>query len=74
MASIRKGTPLIAPGEEGIHSLELSNAMLLSSWIDDWVEIPVDEDLYFEKLKERIDASAFDGKAGAGRILDVYRS
>ncbi len=74
VASIREGTPLIAPGEEGIHSLELANAMLLSSWVDDWVEIPVDEDLYFEKLKERIDASAFDGKAGEGRILNVYRS
>lgn len=52
--AIQKGTPLLAPGEEGIRGLEISNAMLLSTWIDDWVEMPVNEDLYYEKLQEQI--------------------
>lgn len=52
--AILKGTPLIAPGEEGINGLMLSNAMLLSTWIDDWVEFPIDEDLFYDKLQEQI--------------------
>lgn len=30
--AIRRGTPLLAPGVDGIHGLTLSNAMLLSAW------------------------------------------
>ncbi len=52
--AVLKGTPLLAPGIEGIHSLELANAMVLSTWLDNWVKIPVDEELYFEKLQEKI--------------------
>ena len=68
--AIRKGTPLLAPGQEGIYGLELSNAMHLSSWTDAWVDLPVDEDLFYEMLQERIKASTFKKKA-AGRTLDV---
>lgn len=48
--SILNGTPLLAPGVEGINGLQISNAIYLSTWLDDWVEIPVDEDLFYEKL------------------------
>ena len=34
------GTPLLAPGEEGINGLAISNAAYLSSWTDDWAELP----------------------------------
>jgi hypothetical protein len=47
-----KREELIAPGYEGIKSLSLSNAMYLSTWNDDWVELPIDEDAYYEKLQE----------------------
>jgi predicted dehydrogenase len=58
--SILKGTKLIAPGVEGINGLTLSNAMHLSSWIGGrMIEIPFDEDLYYEKLKEKIASSTF---------------
>lgn len=57
--AIRTGSPLLASGLEGIRGVELCNAMLLSSWIDNWVDIPVDENLYFEKLQERIRTSTF---------------
>jgi len=60
--AILKGEKLTAPGQEGINSLELSNAMLLSAWIDDWVELPVDEDKFYSYLKERIDNSRFEKK------------
>jgi predicted dehydrogenase len=52
--AILHGAPLIAPGEEGIHGLTLSNAMHLSTWTDNWVDLPLDEDLYYEMLQERI--------------------
>ncbi|MFB9275444.1 Gfo/Idh/MocA family protein [Cohnella cellulosilytica] len=55
--AILHGIPLIAPGEEGIKGLTLSNAMYLSTWLNDWVELPIDEDLYYEKLQEMIDKS-----------------
>jgi predicted dehydrogenase len=55
--AILKGTSLLAPGIEGINGLQISNAMHLSSWTDSWVSLPVNEDLYYEKLKEKIDSS-----------------
>lgn len=56
--AILQGKPLIAPGEEGIKGLTLSNAMYLSTWTDDWVNLPIDEDLYYKKLQEQIDRAA----------------
>jgi predicted dehydrogenase len=53
--AILKGTPLIAPGQEGIYGLELSNAIHLSSWTgENWVDIPVDDELFYTKLQEKI--------------------
>lgn len=52
--AIREQKPLIAPGEEGINGLTLSNAMYLSTWTDDWVELPIDEELFYEQLQDRI--------------------
>lgn len=68
--AIRKGSKLLAPGIEGINGLQISNAIHLSSWINDWVEIPVDEDLFYEKLKERIAGSTFK-KVTRDIVLDV---
>ncbi len=52
--AILNGSPLLAPGVEGIHGVELANAMLLSSWLDDWVDIPVDREVYFAELQKKI--------------------
>lgn len=54
--------PLIAPGEEGIKGLMLSNAMLLSTWTDGWVDLPIDEELFHQHLQERIENSTFHKK------------
>ncbi|MBM3264151.1 MAG: Gfo/Idh/MocA family oxidoreductase [candidate division Zixibacteria bacterium] len=71
VAAMLGGTPLLAPGVEGIRGVELSNAMLLSTWIDDWVSIPVDEDLYYEKLQERIRQSTIQKEKGENKTLSV---
>ncbi len=71
IASIQKGETLLAPGEEGIDGLTIINAMYLSSWLDAPVDIPFDEDLYFEKLEERIANSTSNKAAGPSRTMDV---
>ena len=51
---ILEGTPLLAPGSDGINGVNLANATLLSSWLGKEVENPVDEDLYLAELNKRI--------------------
>jgi predicted dehydrogenase len=70
--AIRHGQDLIAPGEEGLWAVELANAMHLSTWLDDWVTIPVDENRYWTELQKRIEASA--AKKTVNRPLDVDES
>ena len=48
--SILEGKELIANGCEGIKSLAISNAAYISSWTDDWAEIPTDEALFEDYL------------------------
>ena len=67
-ANILRGEPLIAAGEEGINGLMLSNAMHLSSWLDQTVELPFDEEKFLEELNKRratskiktVEAKVFD--------------
>ncbi|CAG7604100.1 Glucose--fructose oxidoreductase [Paenibacillus solanacearum] len=68
---ILKGTKLLAPGEEGIKGLTLSNAMHLSTWTDNWVDLPINEDLYYEKLQERIKFSSFKKVTSELKHMDV---
>ncbi len=53
---------LIAPGEEGLNSLELSCAMLLSAWTSGTIDLPVDGTLFQQELQKRIEMSAYGGK------------
>jgi predicted dehydrogenase len=55
--AILRGEPLVAGGEEGINGLTISNAMHLSSWLGKPVDVPFDEDLFYEELKKRIASS-----------------
>lgn len=71
VATILGKDSLIAPGEEGIRGLMISNAMHLSSWTDDWVELPIDEELFYEKLQEKIAASTFVKKKRGNKTMDV---
>ncbi len=53
-AHILHGEPLVAEGAEGINGLTISNAAFLSSWLNETVTLPLDEDLFYEKLQEKI--------------------
>lgn len=51
-----KGTPLLASGYEGINGLSISNAMMLSSWKNDWVNLPNDGEEFWAELQKKIAA------------------
>lgn len=51
------GTPLVAEGAEGINGLMISNAAHLSSWTNETVELPIDEDKFYALLSEKISSS-----------------
>jgi predicted dehydrogenase len=72
--AILHGTELLGPGEEGIKGLEISNAMHLSAWTDDWVDLPINEDLFYSKLQERIKTSTFKKNIVADRTLNIQGS
>ncbi len=59
------GTPLLAPGEEGIHSVILANAVYYSDWTKEEVQFPMPEERYAQLLRERCEEA---GKA-AGKSL-----
>ncbi|MBU7591150.1 Gfo/Idh/MocA family protein [Metabacillus halosaccharovorans] len=69
--SIKEGKPLLAPGEEGIKGLEISNAIYLSSWLNEPVELPINAELFYEKLQEKINHSTFQKKYVGKVNLDV---
>jgi predicted dehydrogenase len=75
-AAIRTpGSSLVAAGPEGIRGLAIHNAIMLSSWIGQTVELPLDEDLYEKKLQALIATSRFQKTVtGTGEVVDVSKS
>jgi predicted dehydrogenase len=55
-ANVLDGTPLIAPGSDGINGVRLANAIHLSSWTGAEVSLDFDEDAYLSELNQRIRA------------------
>jgi predicted dehydrogenase len=60
--AILEGEPLIVPGEEGIHSVELANVILYSSLLDQTVQLPMDSAAYEKKLNQLIASSKLEKK------------
>ncbi len=52
--AILHGEPLIAPAAEGVHSVELANAMLLSSQRRETLSLPLDAAAYADFLQAKI--------------------
>jgi predicted dehydrogenase len=53
-ANILDGTPLLAPGSDGINGVRLANAIHLSSWTGQEVSLDFDEADYLRELDRRI--------------------
>ena len=64
--------PQFIDGKEGIRGVELADAMLLSTWLDKTVDLPFDDDLYFEELSKRVATSRL--KTGKEAVLDTAGS
>jgi len=60
--AILDGTPLIAPGAEGMGSVELANVLLYSSLIDSPVKLPLDGAAWEAKLNDLIANSKVEKK------------
>lgn len=60
--AILDGTPLLVPGEEGIHSVELANVMLYSSLMNQTIDLPMDSAAFEKKLQQLIASSKFEKK------------
>lgn len=60
--AILDGEPLIAPGEEGIHSVELANVMVYSSLLNQTLELPMNGAAWEEKLNQLIAESKNERK------------
>jgi len=63
--AVLDGTELIAPAQDGIRSVELGNAMVLSTLLDRTVTLPLDGAQYDAELKKLIASSTFQKKAAA---------
>ncbi len=61
--AILDGTELMAPAVEGIHSVELANAMLMSTFTNRTVELPLSGPAYWRHLKKRCATSRYLKKA-----------
>lgn len=72
--AIREGEPLIAPGEEGLHSVELANAILYSSLQGQTVELPLDSAAYEKQLHQLIAESKLEKKVAQVSNEDFTRS
>ncbi len=67
-SAITNGTELVARGEEGINGLNISNAAHLSSWLGKEITLPVDEDLYYSMLQEKIKAGNAEKETVTGAV------
>lgn len=72
--AIQVQAPLIAPAEQGLHSLALANAILLSSWQQKTVALPLNSAEYQQALELRIGNSSLRKKADIDVSIDMNKS
>jgi len=72
--AIRGKEEIIASGEEGLNQLHLSNAILLSSLVDQKINLPIDSELFKQKLDEKIRNSKVKKKSVVTQIPDISKS
>ncbi|MEG1926770.1 MAG: gfo/Idh/MocA family oxidoreductase, partial [Ruthenibacterium sp.] len=54
-SAVLHGTPLLAPGEDGIRGLTISNAIHYSAWTGEWADIDnFPHEKFYRLLQEKI--------------------
>ena len=59
--AILHGTPLTAPGVEGVRALELTDAAYLSAWLGEKLTLPLDADRFEQELQKHIQEEQTNG-------------
>src|SRR3954467_1156368 len=72
--AILDGTPLIAPGADGMGSVELANVLLYSSLINQTIEMPMDSAAWEKKLNQLIAESRHEKKVNQTASEDFTKS
>ncbi|MBL7077264.1 MAG: hypothetical protein ISS31_07320 [Kiritimatiellae bacterium] len=72
--AIRNKEALLCPGTEGIQGVELCNAILMSAWTGQPVDLPIDDDAYYALLQERIAASTVVKDETSNVVADLNGS
>ncbi|HXG47134.1 MAG TPA: Gfo/Idh/MocA family oxidoreductase [Methylomirabilota bacterium] len=72
--AILDGAPLIAPGAEGMGSVELANVLLFSSLLGQIIDLPMDGKAWEKKLNELIASSRHEKKVVASTAEDFTKS
>jgi predicted dehydrogenase len=72
--AISSGAELIAPALQGLDSLALANAILLSSWQGQRVTLPLDSFAYQQQLEIRLARSSLRQKADIEVHVDMEKS
>ena len=58
--AVLNGTPLLAPGEQGINGLTISNSIHLSGWTGETIDVKnFPHDKYYNELQNKIKNSTF---------------
>ena len=72
--AILNGEELIAPAVEGINSLTLGNAIMMSSFLGHPIELPMDGEAYATRLQELITKSRFEKNVVERKFFDLEDS
>ncbi|WP_371193794.1 Gfo/Idh/MocA family protein [Glaciecola sp. SC05] len=72
--AILQGESLIAPAADGLASLDMANAMLLSTWTNQSVTLPLNRQVYQNRLNEKIKGSALRAKSTRQAKIDMSAS
>lgn len=73
-AAILRGEALLAPAREGMNSLALANAMLLSTWEDAAISLPLDSARYHDALRQKMSGSTLREKSSQAAKVDMNAS
>ena len=72
--AINNGAALIAPAQDGLASLDMANAMLLSTWQQQGISLPLDRKEYQQALDGKIASSVLRQKSDKQAKVDMAAS
>jgi predicted dehydrogenase len=73
-AAILRGETLISPASDGLRSVELANAMLLSGWTRKAVSLPINARGYRNRLTNKIKGSTFVREVKTAGVVNMADS